>query len=166
MLNIPTSLIKDVANIYDLLQEKFKEKINLNKKESYIGGSYYGGTELFQTRGTFFERELDYVTIPESGPSHRYNMGFKVGGQHYKEFESFKEELIHNFHIYLMNVKKEHGFINNVLRTKTETVGFITEDWVSYGTNFSIYCGIQIIFAKHGNNKSVQLRNTQQFLSN
>lgn len=142
-------IIQEISSVYDDVLESYVSKIDTNQKPPQIGGSYYGSTELISTVGTHFNKTVGYQH--HGGyyelPSY-YDFAFKIGGSHMKDFSPIKKIFFNDFNVKLQNVLKQNDFEQNKRTIGAEEYRILSREDVTYGTNFSIYCGIQIEIKK------------------
>lgn len=143
--------LQDIHALYEEVRVTYLPLIDETKKTSKIGGSYYGRSELISTSGTHYKTVIGY-TDPSNGYSLStyYDFVFQVGGEHAGVFLPIRKDFIALFQSKLDNILMIHGFVDRkqLIEDDNYTVYFIPE--VSYGTNFSTYCGISIDIQKPG----------------
>jgi prolyl-tRNA synthetase len=153
--------IKSIGKIYKNL-EKNNKKHMLPKEAKSIGGTYYGSTQLFQTSGTHFEYTTNYTDYGY-GCSTNYDFAFKVGGENFNDFKKIKEKFINKFNKNLIDLLIKKGFtlkqdsknyksFHICYDSRELVIAFVGD--ISYGTNFSTYCGTQIYIINPNNRNS------------
>ena len=139
-----TLLVVEINRLYEETKKKFLPRIKQDKRPIQVGGTFYGSTPLFHTVGTHFDKKIGYKKHGYASFSY-YDFVFQVGGQHTSEFLSFKDAFIASFQSMLTEIMARYGFVfENRFFVKGNVRILFVED-VEHGTNFSTYCGIQIL---------------------
>lgn len=142
--------LRSISTVYKNILLKYSK--NITQKSPQETSSKNG---MYRTWGTHFEQTIGYNENHYGGGSTTYDSVIKVGGQHCNDFGKIKEKVLLEFSKKICNILEAKGFtIGNrgnkhvihyeaMLESFEKINVFIYKD-VSYGSNFSVYCGLRI----------------------